>query len=208
MSPKKYYHPLYESPLEELFAVSTKPFLKRTVKILPQFEILTDWGKFRLDFLFIHRKKLIAVECDGISAHDENAQIYDAWRDVICLSQKAVNVIYRFSGDRLFNRILDAVYLFYKYEHQLFRIKTFNEIENKIKPETKNVFESLFFESNFSVEIPFNDAQTENGQEIKPGFISIKKHADITADQKVIYNFLKENKGKRINTLIYKYFNQ
>jgi hypothetical protein len=75
-----------ESPIEELFIEGLERYLSPHPKVIPQYELVTPNGRFRLDFLLIMCNQRIGVECDGHDFHDEWK---DEWRDAIILEMIA-----------------------------------------------------------------------------------------------------------------------
>ena len=106
-----------ESPLEELFIEKLEKYLSPKTEIIPQFEIETIAGKFRLDFLLTIDNKKIAFECDGANFHDEWK---DEWRDALILGTRQIDIIYRFRGKDLHTFLDDCIYLIYYYDKDLF----------------------------------------------------------------------------------------
>jgi hypothetical protein len=108
---------MLESPLEELFIENLEKYLSPKTEIIPQFEIETIAGKFRLDFLLTVNNKKIAFECDGAEFHDEWK---DEWRDSLILGTGEIDIIYRFRGKDLFTFLNDCIYLIYHFDKDLF----------------------------------------------------------------------------------------
>lgn len=108
---------LLESPLELLFIENLEKFLSPDTEILPQYEVQTLAGNFRLDFVIQHNSKKIGFECDGKDFHDEWR---DEWRDGLILQTKEIDTIYRFRGKDLFTFINDCIYIIYHYDKALF----------------------------------------------------------------------------------------
>ena len=106
-----------ESPIEELLIQSLEKYLSPQTQILPQYEIMTLAGKFRLDFLLTVGDKKIAIECDGKDFHDEWR---DEWRDALILGTSEIDTIYRFRGKDIFTFLDDCIYLIYHYDKELF----------------------------------------------------------------------------------------
>ena len=100
----------YESPLEEVFAQHLTKYLKNPYKILEQFEVETICGNFRFDFVIMYNSKTIAFECDGQNYHDNNAQIYDFWRDSVLLAEGHAQQIFRLSGPVLMQKMEDVIF--------------------------------------------------------------------------------------------------
>src|SRR5689334_10635520 len=84
-----------ESPLEEQFIQSLEKYLNPRSDIIPQYEVQTILGKYRLDFVVALDGHLIGFECDGKEYHDA---FRDEWRDALILHTKEIETIYRFRG--------------------------------------------------------------------------------------------------------------
>lgn len=84
-----------ESIIEELLAGALLSSVRTEAVVIPQHEVPTTIGTFRLDFAISFNSKVIAVECDGRAYHD---RFRDEVRDAAILSQSAVETIYRFGG--------------------------------------------------------------------------------------------------------------
>lgn len=201
MNPRKTFSAPFESPLEELFAQTLQPLLKKSVQLIPQYAIETLWGKFRIDFAIKNDDKIIGVECDGETVHGTEAQLYDTWRDIIILNENIITVIYRFSGTSLLKNIPAAVYAFYLCEPHIFAKRHISALQQNI---SQDLFQELKGKitnlDNFDLPVCEKDSEKTS--------LRIRKHSRITADQYQIYKFLMENTGKRINPLIYKYLKQ
>jgi len=62
---KSAYSPPYDSPLEDDFAYNIFKLFDIDVRIIPQFEVKTICGTFRIDFVAETSSGLIGFECDG-----------------------------------------------------------------------------------------------------------------------------------------------
>lgn len=207
MHRKKYFNPPYESPLEEKFAELIRPMLKKSVRFIPQFEAETLWGKFRIDFVLQYRDEKAGIECDGETVHGTDAQIYDNWRDIICLSEKVINRIYRFSGSGLFEHMHEAIKLFTSIEQNLFREKVLSVIEKDLNGKKYHDLSAEKKDSNnFVLDMEF--AKTEENALQKKQQLKIKKLSELDEEHKKIYKYLQAYPGKRINPLIYRYLKQ
>jgi hypothetical protein len=89
----------YESPIEQIFAETCQPHLAEGVRILPQREVSTAIGLFRLDFLLLVDDYRVGVECDGSEFH---LYAKDRNRDMALLLSGEVDTIYRLRGTDLY----------------------------------------------------------------------------------------------------------
>ncbi len=124
-----------ESPLEEFFIHTLEKYLAPHSSIIPQKEIKTLAGKFRLDFLLLVGNKRIAIECDGADFHDEWR---DEWRDALILGTGEVDTIYRFRGKDIHTFLNDCIYLIYHYDEELFNNRYPLIAQRLISDEIKN----------------------------------------------------------------------
>jgi hypothetical protein len=106
-----------ESPLEELFIENLEKYISPNAEIIPQFEVETITGVFRLDFVLLINDRKIGIECDGLGFHDEWK---DEWRDAIILGSKQIDTIYRFRGKDLHTFLSDCIFLIYCFDKDLF----------------------------------------------------------------------------------------
>lgn len=114
----KHYNPPYESEIEEIFAYNISKYLNQETNILPQYEVETICGKFRIDFVLKHHStNLIAFECDGKEYHDKSR---DEWRDAMILGSTSINAIYRIKGSDIFYYINDVIFILSKLYSEFF----------------------------------------------------------------------------------------
>ncbi|QPH38889.1 hypothetical protein [Pedobacter endophyticus] len=106
-----------ESPLEEQFIQSLEKYLNPRSEIIPQFELETILGRFRLDFVIELDGYRIGFECDGKAYHDA---FRDEWRDALILHTKQIDTIYRFRGKDIFSFLDDCIYVIYKHDPFIF----------------------------------------------------------------------------------------
>lgn len=110
-----------ESPIEERFSNHLFKYLRANVEIIPQLDIETSNGQFRVDFALKSENRLIGIECDGEEYHDsEENKIRDEWRDILILSNSKISTIYRISGKDIYSNINDLIYYLGKSEKDLF----------------------------------------------------------------------------------------
>lgn len=65
------YNPLYDSPIEDLFAYHIDKYLSEETKLTPQYPIKTFCSNYRLDFCLELENKTIGIECDGEKYHNK-----------------------------------------------------------------------------------------------------------------------------------------
>jgi len=111
------YAPPYDSPIEDIFAWTLDKHLDPRVNVIPQCEIPTRAGTFRLDFLIEGSFLKVGIECDGKEFHDAHR---DEWRDANILAVKGVDRLYRFSGKDLHHHTDHCIALMMQYEPFLF----------------------------------------------------------------------------------------
>jgi very-short-patch-repair endonuclease len=175
---KKHSNPPFESPLEEKFYNTITPLLLNNTKLIPQYEIETICKKFRLDFFIDCNNYKIGFELDGPTTHDQNSKIYDYWRDTIILYEGHVDEIYRFSGTDLMENMGKAILLLTDHIPKCIKLEKINK---------RN----------------FSDSNAGENADFQ---LMIEEKED--AGRKKIYNYLLNEKGGRLNPLIYKYKKQ
>lgn len=112
------YHPPYESPIEDDFALNFVKYIKDNIVLNKQVEIDTICGKFRVDFsIESPTQQIIAFECDGKEFHEESR---DEWRDAMILGSSDINEIYRLRGSDLTYHMNDILYIISKYIPHIF----------------------------------------------------------------------------------------
>ena len=128
------YNPPYDSPLEDDFAFNITKYLEPTVSLIPQYEVQTICGTFRIDFVIQGPKGLTGFECDGKEFHDASR---DEWRDAMILGTKAVDAIYRLRGSDVYYRIEDILYIITKWNPELFSHRGLLNLETLSSDEAK-----------------------------------------------------------------------
>jgi very-short-patch-repair endonuclease len=106
-----------ESPIELSLIESLEKYLAPKTNIIPQYEVQTICGKYRLDFVITCDDKNIGLECDGKDFHDEWR---DEWRDGLILQTGKVDTIYRFRGKDIHCFLQDCIYIIYHHDNFLF----------------------------------------------------------------------------------------
>ena len=115
-----------ESPLEELFWANTKRYLAEGVVPHAQVEVATQWGAFRLDFLFEVEGRKVAVECDGKDFHNARR---DEWRDALIMDAGGADEIVRFRGCNLTYSLEDCLAILRFWEPGLFSPRGLAQLE-------------------------------------------------------------------------------
>jgi hypothetical protein len=186
-----------ESPLEELFIQTVEKYLSPKSNILPQHEVTTLAGKFRLDFLLTVEDKKIAFECDGEDFHDEWR---DEWRDALILGSREIDTIYRFRGKDLHTFLNDCIYLIYHYDKELFTDRYPVIGQRLISEELKNKL--LDFEMTERNIIGYK-AISEDGTHV--GWLKLvmeRRNKDKAEHWNVLYNIATKNPGLRLEQLM------
>ncbi len=107
----------FESPLEELLHDQLRKRMPQDAELLPQVDVNTLCGNFRLDLLAIARNRKIGIEIDGKEFHD---QYRDEWRDAMILGDGRADEIIRFRGCDLHYHLNDCLYLFSRIQPLMF----------------------------------------------------------------------------------------
>jgi very-short-patch-repair endonuclease len=130
-----------ESPLEEIFIENLEKYLSPKTTIIPQYEVQTLVGKYRIDFVLISENKKIGIECDGKEFHDEWR---DEWRDGLILQTGEVDIIYRFRGKDIYTSLNNCIYVIYYFDKELFNDRYRYIFPNLISPEFENDFVNYY----------------------------------------------------------------
>lgn len=184
---KKYVHPIFDSPLEESFFNSISDLLKKKITLIPQSEIETKFGKFRIDFVIENASRQIGIELDSLSTHDKNAQVYDFWRDSILLIEEHVDVLYRFNGNDISNKIDVILNLFSVFEKDIFKTSYLAGRTPIVYSPHKN----------------FMKVEMDTSHE---KWIEMRIEKAIEQSRLDIYQYIQASNKKRLNPLIYSYF--
>jgi len=189
---------ILESPIEVLFIETLEKFLSSKVEIIPQYEVMTLVGKFRIDFLLTIDEKKIAFECDGQDFHDSWR---DEWRDALILGGGEIDTIYRFKGKDLHTFLNDCIYLIYHYDKELFNDRypliapqlTSDEIKNQLRVFHKKETNTIGYK-----------AINEEGNQV--GWLLLvmeRRHKnDKSGHWNVLFEFAKNNPGLQLNQLM------
>lgn len=103
-----------ESPIEDRFIRSLRPYLSKDARVLPQYEL----PGARLDFLIACRDRYVGIECDGAAFHEARR---DLTRDTRILRRTRISSICRFPGSICnSSRIVDALWQLYLWEPEIF----------------------------------------------------------------------------------------
>ncbi|MBO1897593.1 hypothetical protein HNW13_017795 [Shewanella sp. BF02_Schw] len=112
------YHPPYDSPIENRFAMWFAKYADDSITLTSQVNASTLCGLFVLDFVLEDDNGYrVGIECDGKEYHCENR---DEWRDAMILGGGHIDVIYRLRGVDINYRIEDCLYLLAKLEPSFF----------------------------------------------------------------------------------------
>lgn len=130
------YNPPYDSPLEDDFAYNIFKYFDKSVEIIPQFEVKTICGTFRIDFVARTGSGLIGFECDGKDFHDQSR---DEWRDAMIMGTKTIASIYRLRGADIYYRIEDILYIVSLWNPELFDSRSIINLEILASDEAKNL---------------------------------------------------------------------
>ena len=106
-----------ESPIEKDFIEKLEKYLSIESEVISQYDIATQAGNFRLDFVIKRGSKNIGIECDGKEFHDEWR---DEWRDGLILDTGKIDVIYRFRGTDIFRLLNDCIYFVFHLDQEIF----------------------------------------------------------------------------------------
>lgn len=108
-----------DSPIENEMFRELHKFASDQVAFTDQFEIKTDAGTYRLDFLLRHRTtgRQIAIECDGKDFH---TVARDSMRDAAIMRTGLVAAIYRIKGKDCYYCTLDVWQLIAQKEPWIF----------------------------------------------------------------------------------------
>jgi hypothetical protein len=127
-----------ESPLEEDFAYHLTKYLDTTISLIPQHEVSTICGTFRIDFVAQGPAGLIGFECDGKDFHERDR---DEWRDAMILGTKSVDAIYRLRGSDIYYHIEDIIYIIARWNTELFSQRGLLNLQTLASDEAKNGIE-------------------------------------------------------------------
>jgi hypothetical protein len=129
------YSPPYDSPIEDTFAYYAAKFLAPAVEVIPQVELPTPHGTFRVDFLTTTERK-VAFECDGAEFHDA---FRDEFRDALLLGYGCVDVIYHLPGAVITYYPHDALRLISLWDPVLFRPREQGIVTQLCTPAVKDI---------------------------------------------------------------------
>ena len=187
-----------KSPLEELFIETLEKYLASEVEILPQYEVNTLAGKFRLDFLLTVNSKKVAFECDGAEFHDK---WHDEWRDSLILGTGNIDAIYRFRGKDIHTFLQDCIYLIYHFDKEFFYDRYSLISSGLISEELKKQMQN--FDQKEKIMIGYK-AIDEYGNQV--GWLGLeigrRDKNDKAGHWNVLYNVAKNNLGLRIEELM------
>lgn len=189
-----------ESPLEEFLIEQLEKYLSGKVDLIPQYEVQTNVGKFRLDFLIEINGKKIGIECDGKEFHNEWR---DEWRDALILGNNQVDTIYRFRGKDLVCFVNDCIHVIYHYDRQIFN-ERYSQIFNQLITEELGEY----FENNPNLKCETNSfsLRTTNEYGEKVGWLNIeilrRNKNDKNSHWNKLYEFSKKYPGLKMDEII------
>ena len=113
-----FYNPPYDSPIEDILAYHIVKYLDQRVSFIPQVEVKTICGIFRVDFMVygVNGEK-IGFECDGKEFHEEG---HDEWRDAMILGADKADTMYRLRGSDITYHINDVLYALSQWSPTIF----------------------------------------------------------------------------------------
>lgn len=189
-----------ESPLEEFFIHHLEKYISYRAEIVPQYQVSTIAGTFRLDFLLKIGEKKIGIECDGKDFHNEWK---DEWRDALILGSGTIETIYRFRGKDIHTFIDDCIFLIYYYDNELFSDRypviaeklISIEIQTKLREDSfsireRNLIEYKFFNEESGLQVGRMELLVERRSKQEPGH------------WQSLYKFANEHRGASIDELI------
>ena len=190
-----------ESPLEELFIEQFEKYLSGKVDIISQYEVNTNAGKFRLDFVIESDKKKIGIECDGKEFHNEWR---DEWRDALILGSNQVDTIYRFRGKDLACFINDCIHIIYHYDKEIFN-ERYSQIYNQLI--TNDLKEYINSNPSFKDETNRLSVRTTNEDGHETGgwmqiIVERRNKNNRESQWNVLYEFSKQHPGLNIDQII------
>ena len=129
------FDPPYDSEIEEIFIWNVIKYLNGRIKIIPQYEIPTTHGCFKIDFAIILKDKIVGIECDGKDYHEITR---DRWRDAIILNKSNVSDIFRLRGCDIKYSIEECLYIISWYYPEIFDQKGMDDLMKLIDIELVN----------------------------------------------------------------------
>ena len=146
---KKFAIPPYESPIEDVFAEHCFKYLSNDVTVEKQVEVITNHGRFRIDFVLTNSTRRIAIECDGKEFHEF---LRDELRDGILLGENHYDTIYHFRGCDLVYYPYDCIWLISILDKDIINrrghlhLVKLREASFEVSNEKKNTDESFMFD--------------------------------------------------------------
>ncbi|RQO75564.1 hypothetical protein DBR43_09505 [Pedobacter sp. KBW06] len=193
-----------ESPLEEIFIENLEKYLSPSISILPQYEIETIAGKFRLDFVIAFGETKIGLECDGKDFHDA---FRDEWRDGLILDTGEIETIYRFRGKDIFYALEDCIYIIYKYDYRIFNNRYPHFCARLISQEIEEYFtiEESRFKKRESVMINYDIRNDDNVLTGQFSFFTLRRNRNVEGRWQIFVKYVKTNPGLSLDQLIAQY---
>jgi hypothetical protein len=124
-----------ESPIEEALAHELLKYVHPEVNFVPQHEVKTVGGVFRLDFLLERNGRRVAIECDGRDFHDSYR---DEWRDAMLLGDGCIDVMYRLRGADILLFTADLLFLVARQEPPMFTERGHINLRTLAHPEVRD----------------------------------------------------------------------
>lgn len=125
-----------ESPIEEKLYLHLDKYRLSEVELIPQYDISTVSGNFRIDLVLKSESRIIGIECDGEEFHSKEMDVwYDDWRDDLIIMFNQVDCVYRFKGRDIFENIADLIYFLAINEPSLFN-KSIKRLRPLVRKET------------------------------------------------------------------------
>ncbi len=191
-----------ESPLEELFIRKLEKYISPTITIIPQYEIKTLIGKFRMDFVIDLGEKKIGFECDGAEFHDEWR---DEWRDGLILGTGVIDSIYRFKGKDLFMFLDDCIYIIYHFDKEIFNDRYSKNFPQLISEEFRTQLTDKPFqiEEHIMIDVAIRD---ENDKIVlRVPLIVERRCKEQEGHWKVLLNYCEKNTSLTLDQIIKTY---
>lgn len=132
-----------ESPIEKDFAYAMQKYLSDMVRCIPQVEVQTLCGEFRIDFVCTNQVdgRSVAFECDGKEFHDPSR---DEWRDAMILGEEHVHRVYRIRGADIYYRLEDVLFSLSQLEPSMFSERGKTNLERLASDQVKSILKQRF----------------------------------------------------------------
>jgi len=107
----------FESPIEQEFGIQLHKWISDDCELLTQQTVVTQWGRFRFDFVCNAAARRVVFECDGKEFHDE---FRDELRDAVTLGGGFADAVYRIPGYSIMYHLEQSLFVISQFEPQLF----------------------------------------------------------------------------------------